>query len=168
MTLEAVQHAALAHAEAEADALRRAARERAEELLAAAREQAAALLAERRASADRLAYLQERERLARAREEARAMILSAQRSVLSEATAAARAAVRRLSGERRYQALLGRLEADARLRLSAAGPVEVIKAPGGGFVARAGSRQLDYSLDAQLDRCLESMASEVERLWRPG
>ena len=166
MTLEAVQDAALARASAEGQALRRAARERAEQLLAGAREQAGALVAERRADAERLADLQERERLAAARAEARAMVLSAQRSVLSQATAAARTAARRLTGERRYQALLERLEADARARLSAAAPVEVIKVPGDGFVARVGSRQLDYSLDAQLDRCLESMASELERLWR--
>jgi len=166
VTLEAVQDAAHAQAAAEAQALRRAARERAEQMLAGAREETAALLAKRRAAAGRLADLEERERLAQARAEARATVLSAQRAVLSEATAAARDEARRLVADRSYQALLERLAVDARARLSAAGPVEIVSAPGGGFVARAGSRQLDYSLGAQLDRCLESIAGELEHPWR--
>ena len=165
MTVDAVREAALARAAAEAEALRHAARERAAELLAAAREEAAAILAGRRAAAERLADLGERERLAQVRAEGRATVLAAQRTVLSEASAAARGAARALVADARYQALLERLAADARVRLSPTGPVTVAAAEGGGFVARAGSRQLDYSLDAQLDRCLAAMATELERLW---
>jgi len=166
VTLEAVRDAALADASAQADAIGRAARERAEEMLAGARAEVADLLAGRRAAAERLADLQERERLAEVRAQARAMVLHAQRSVLSEATAAARAAARRLVGDRPYRALLERLAADARERLSAGGPVQIVSVADGGFVARAGSRQIDCSLDAQLDRALRSMGGELERLWR--
>jgi vacuolar-type H+-ATPase subunit E/Vma4 len=166
MKLEVVQEAALAQASAEAEALLRAARARTEGMLARARDDAAALVAERRAAAERLADLEERQRIAAARTQARTTVLSAQRSMLLEATASAHANARGLADDPRYRAQLERLAADARARLAGDGPVTLTEAPGGGFVARAGSRQLDYSLDAQLDRCLASMAGELERLWR--
>lgn len=166
MTLHAVHDFALGAAATEADAIRRAARERAEKIVADAQGEAAALIAQRRAAAERLADLEERERLAEARAEARATVLRAQRSVLVEARSAVQAAVRRLIDDPRYDRLLKRLTADARERLAPAGPVRITAVPDGGLVARAGSREIDYSLDAQADRCLQAMASDVERLWR--
>lgn len=166
LTLDAVQDVALADASAEAEAIRRAAEARAEQVLAGARAEVAVLLAGRRAAAERLADVEERELIAEARTQARATVLRAQRSVLVQATEAARLAVRRLVGDRRYQLLLERLAAGARERLATAGPVQISSVPGGGFVARAGSREIDYSLDAQLDRCLQSMTNELQRLWQ--
>jgi vacuolar-type H+-ATPase subunit E/Vma4 len=163
--LAAVQSAALRGAEEEADAILRAAHERAERLLAEARAEADALIAQRRAAALRLAEREERERLARARAAARTVVLEAQRVILDEATTAARATVRSLVDDGRYQRLIERVSADARARLAGAGTVEVAAASEGGIVARAGSLQLDYSLDAQTDRCLQAMAGELERLW---
>ena len=166
MTLAAVGEAALAAATAEAEALRAAAQSRAEQLLAAAHAEAAARLAQRRALAERLADAEEREQLARARAEARAVVLRAQESVLIEATEAAHRAARRLTADPRYEVVDRRLAAEARDRLSPWGQVQIVSCPEGGFVARAGSRQIDDSLDAQVDRCLEAMAGEMEALWR--
>jgi hypothetical protein len=86
--------------------------------------------------------------------------------VLIDARRAAQAAVRRLVDDSRYEPLLERLEAEARGRLAPVGPVEISVLPEGGLVARAGSREIDYSLAAQLDRCLQAMASELDGLWR--
>ena len=166
MTIEAVQDAALAEASAQAESLRSAARERADQALASARAEAAALVTARRAAAERLADLEERERLAQARAQARATVLSAQETALIEARSAVWAAGRRLVGDRRYELMLEQLVTRARQRLKDAGPVRIVPVAGEGFIARAGSRQIDYSLDALLYRYLEAMASELEGLWR--
>ncbi len=166
MTLAAVGDAALTAAAAEAEALRGTAQARAEHLLASARAEAASLVARWQALGERLAEAEERDRLARARADARETVLRAQEFVLIEAIEAAHAAARQLRGDRRYKRLERRLAADARERLSAAGPVQIVPAPEGGFLARGGSRQIDDSLNAQVDRCLEAMAGEMEVLWR--
>ena len=150
----------------EAQAIRRAGDGHAEAIIAQARAEAAALIERRCAAAERLAELEARDRLAEARARARGTVLRAQQSALTEASAAAHATVARLVGDPRYGQLLERLAADARERLAPPGPVEITPAPDGGFVARAGSREIDYSLAAQVDRVLEAMAGELERLWR--
>ena len=166
VTLEAVQNAALDGASAEAHAIQRAARNRAEQTVVEARAQAAALLAERRAAAEALADLEERERLAQARSDARTTVLRAQRAVLNDATAAVRAAAVQLIHDPRYERLNEALAAEARKRLAGSGSVQIVTAPNGGFVARAGSRELDYSLSAQVERHLDALGEELERLWR--
>jgi len=166
VTLAAVRDGALGNAHEEADAIRRGAQQRADQLLAGARAEADALVAARRAAAQRLTDQEEGAQLARARAAARVSVLKAQRAVLDEAAAAAHTAVRNLVRDRRDASLMERLSADARARLAGHGTVEVIAAPGGGIVARAGSRELDYSFDALTDRCLQRMAGELERLWR--
>jgi len=165
VTLEAVEVAALAGASSSAEAIRQAARARAGEIVTAARAEAAELIARRRAAAERAAQMHERERLAAARSAARARVLHAQHEVLGEVTAGARAAARRLADDPRYAPLRERFAAEARVRLAGPAGVEIIAAAHGGLIARAGSRQLDYSLDAQVDRCLRAMAGELERLW---
>lgn len=166
MTLATVGDAALTAAIADAEALRRAAQARAEDLLGSARAEATGLVSQRRALAERLADAEEGDQLARARAEARETVLRAQELVLTEAIEAAHAAARRLSRDPRYEHLEARLVADARERLSSAGRVEIVPVAGGGFMARAGSRQIDESLDAQVDRCLAAMAGEMAVLWR--
>jgi vacuolar-type H+-ATPase subunit E/Vma4 len=166
VTLEAALAAALADARAEADAIRRLAEERTAELLAEARAEAATLVDRRHAEAQRLAERERMERLAEARAEARATILRAQRMVQTGAMTAAHAAARRITSTPGYERLIERLSAEARERLSSVGATEIIAAPGGGVVARAGSCEIDYSLDAQVERCLWDMQGEIERLWR--
>ena len=166
MTLVAVQDAALVAARANADTLRSGAAERAGALLAAARSDALAMVDQRRAAAERLADQERQAGLAEARAEARSIVLRAQQSVLADATAEAYAAARRLVSDPRYEPLIKRLTVEARERLSPAGTVVIVAAPGGGLLARAGSREIDYSLDAQVDRSLEALSGELERLWR--
>jgi vacuolar-type H+-ATPase subunit E/Vma4 len=150
--LDAVRQAELVLATEEADAIRRSGDERAEQIVARARADAAALIAQRGAAAERLAGLEERERGAEAQAHARASVLGAQRFVSCEVRAAAHAAVRDLAGDPRLERLFERLAADARERLAAAGSVQFVEAADGGFVARAGSREIDYSWRAQVDR----------------
>jgi vacuolar-type H+-ATPase subunit E/Vma4 len=166
MTLVAVQDAALEAARADADALLSSAAERAGALLAAARSEALAMVDARSAAAERLADQERQARLAVARAEARSIVLRAQRSVLAGATAEAHAAARRLVSDPRYEPLIKRLTVEAHERLSPAGTVAIVAAPGGGLLARAGSREIDYSLDAQVDRSLETLSGELERLWQ--
>jgi vacuolar-type H+-ATPase subunit E/Vma4 len=166
VTLDVAQAAALADARAQARAIRRSAAERADALIAAAHAEASALVRQRRAVAERLAEHERRERLAEARAEARTIVLRAQRTVFEAARTAAHAAAHELASDPGYRRLLAGLSAEARERLAAVGPVEVRSASGGGVIARAGSCQIDYSLAAQVERCLEAMSGELERLWR--
>jgi vacuolar-type H+-ATPase subunit E/Vma4 len=165
VTLDTVRAAALVQASEQAEAIRRTAREQVDRVIAEAHEAAEAIREERRGAAERLARLEEHEQLARARADARATVLAARRSTLLAAAEAARAAARALVSDERYQARQVRLEADARKRLSATGEITITPVSDGGFVARAGSRQIDQSLDMQVDRCLSSMAAQLERLW---
>jgi vacuolar-type H+-ATPase subunit E/Vma4 len=164
--LAAVRAAELRAAREEAEAIRRAGNSRAERTVAQARADAASLIDRRCAAAERLAELEERDRLAEIRAKARATVLRAQHCVVSEARAAAHAAIHRLAGDPRLERLLERLADDARERLAPAGRVELAAVPEGGFVARAASRQIDYSLSSQLDRWLDATAGDLESLWR--
>ena len=164
--IAAVRELELRIAAEEAEAIRRAGDGRAEQITGRARAEAAALIERRCAVAERLAELEGRDRLAEMRTRARGTVLRAQQSALSEARASAHATVRELAGDPRLRRLLDRLAADARRRLAPAGPVEVTETPDGGFVARAGTREIDCSLTAQVDRFLDAMAGELERLWR--
>jgi vacuolar-type H+-ATPase subunit E/Vma4 len=165
-TLDTVREVELHAATEQADAIRRTADRGAEQILAQAKAEAAAVIARRCAAAERLAQLDERERLAEARANACRTVLRAQRAALIDARSAAHRAVGDLAGDPGLERLLGRLAADARERLAAAGPVQVLATSDGGFVARAGTREIDYSLRAQVDRIVDAMASELERLWQ--
>ena len=164
-TLDAVQDAALAMTSAETESVRQMAEQRRAHDLAEARAEAEEIVSRRRAASERLAAVEERERLAKARAEARGTVLRAQQAVFAEATESARRAAARLIEDPRYERVLVSLEADARRRLEQFGRVRIVPAAGGGFLAQAGSRDIDYSLDAQLQRCLRSMASELGDLW---
>jgi hypothetical protein len=165
-TIAAVRELELRVAAEEAGAIRRAGDDHVEQIIEQAREEAAALIEQRCGAAERLAALEARDRLAEVRARARGTVLREQQSVLTEARASAHATVRGMVGDPRLNRLLERLAADARERLVSAGPVELIEAPDGGFVARSGTREIDCSLRAQVDRVLDAMAAELERLWR--
>jgi len=165
-TIAAVRDLELRVAAEEAEAIRRAGDGRAEVIIAQAHAEAAAVIERRCAAAERLAEREARDRMAEGRAHARGTVLRAQKSALTEARADAHAMVRNLAGDPRLNRLLERLATDARERLAPAGPVELTEAPDGGFIARAGNREIDCSLSAQVDRVLDSMAGELERLWR--
>lgn len=164
-TLQTLERATLASASGEGQQISEAAEEHSRRILAEARAEARELLAARRAAAERQADMEERRRLAQARTQAREVVLRARRSVLAQATEAARAAVRGLADDPRYVRLLERLASEARERLARAGPVQITTPTEGGLIARAGSLQIDYSLSAQVERALEALADEIERLW---
>jgi len=165
-TIAAVRDLELRIAGEEAETIRHAGDGRAEVIIARARAEAAALIERRRNAAERLAEREARDHLAEARARARATVLRAQQSALTETRASAHRTVREMNGDPRLSRLLERLAADARERLAPAGPVELTDAADGGFRARAGNREIDCSLGALLDRVLDSMAAELERLWR--
>ncbi len=165
-TIAAVRELELRVAAEEAEAIRRAGEGRAETIIAQARAEATALIERRCAAAERLAELETRDGLAEVRADARGTVLRAQQSALTEARASAHAMVRDMVGDPRMGQLLERLAADARERLAPAGPVEIAPAPDGGFVARSGTREIDCSLGAQVDRVLDAMAGRLERLWQ--
>ncbi|MGZ4255630.1 MAG: V-type ATP synthase subunit E family protein [Solirubrobacteraceae bacterium] len=165
-TLDAVRENELRAASERAEAVRRTGQRAAEQIVAQAQVDAAALTARRCAAAERLAQVDERERLAEARATARGTVLRAQRSVLTEAHAAAHRAVRELVGDPRLERLRERLAADAHERLATAGLVQIVATPDGGFVARAGTREINYSLRAQVDRIVDAIASDLELLWQ--
>jgi hypothetical protein len=41
----------------------------------------------------------------------------------------------------------------------------ILEAAGGGVIAEIGSRRVDYSLDALLQRCLDRLGDEIAGLW---
>ncbi|HTT27411.1 MAG TPA: V-type ATP synthase subunit E family protein [Solirubrobacteraceae bacterium] len=165
-TVAAVRDLELRVAADEAEEIRRAGDGHAEAIIMQARAEAAALIERRCAVAERLAEREARDHLADARARARGTVLRAQRSALTEARMSAHANVRELAGDPGVSRMLECLAADARKRLAPAGPVELVDAHDGGFVARAGNCEIDCSLGALLDRVLDSMADELERLWR--
>jgi vacuolar-type H+-ATPase subunit E/Vma4 len=165
-TIAAVRELELRVAAEESEAIRRAAHGHAEQIITQARAEAAALIGRRCAAAQRLAELEARDRAAEARARARGTVLRAQRSVLTEARASAHAMARDMAGDPRLAQLLERLAADARERLAPAGRVDIAPTADGGFVARSGTREIDCSMGAQVDRVLEAMSGHLERLWR--
>jgi len=165
-TIAAVREIGLRLTTEDAHAIRRAGDDRAAAIIAQARTEAAFVIEQRCAAARRLAEFESRDHLAEARARARGTVLRAQRSALTDVRASAHAMVRDLIDDPRLGQLLERLAADAHQRLAPAGQVEIAPTPDGGFVARAGTREIDCSLRAQVDRVLDAMAGDLERLWQ--
>jgi hypothetical protein len=127
----------------EQEALDRAGAE-ADAVLAAAAAEAGDLLAQARAEGARTGAEQAALEAARVRRDAHRTVLAARTAARADLSRRVAAAVEALSTDPRYPALRARLAAECRDRL---GPdAEVVEAPGGGVVGRAGSRRLDLSL----------------------
>jgi ATP synthase E subunit len=174
VTLAPLRDALLAEAAAEARRLEEEARERAAATVAAAEERASAATVRRLAEAHALAQARAQRAAAAARRRARAGVLAAQRAVFDDLVRRAREDLVARAGGVEFAALLDRLADDARARLGGPGPpgapgaatVDVAPAPDGGLVGRAGSRWVDYSLAAQLERAVDAVvAEEGESLW---
>jgi cell division septum initiation protein DivIVA len=163
--LARAESALLADARAEAEQTIRAAGQQAQALVAQAREEAARLVASARAEGEAEAAVEADRWLALARSDARTEILEARREQYETLRREAQAAAQSLRGTAGYERLLARLERRAREQLGAAATLER-DAAAGGLVARAGKRQVDYTLVALVERCLERVSAEVERLWR--
>jgi vacuolar-type H+-ATPase subunit E/Vma4 len=142
----------LATAGAEAQEVLRGARAEADALLAEARSQGAAdaavLLAAERSRAERTA---------------RGIVLAAQQAAHESARQAARVAVSQLRHDPAYPALVDALRARAHREL---GPdVQVSEPAGGGLVAEAGGRRLEFVLADLADDLLESLDRDRAELW---
>lgn len=164
MNLQPLRASLLARAHAEADAVFGAARREAEERRAAARAEAEGLL--RRAAADReaAAGAARARRLLRARRQAHTIVLQARRDAFDEMRDAAHAATEDLRAQPGYARFREHLTAAAREQVGT--EAELTDPPGGGVVARAGERLVDYSLPAMTERCLARLGPELEELWR--
>jgi hypothetical protein len=147
-------------ARALADADRRAAAR-----IAEAERRGRALVEAARAEGVAVAALVGAEEQTLARRRAQSLRLAAKRELYERLAAEAHAAARALRNDPRYPALLARLAQTARAQLGADAVLELDPPEAGGVRACAGSRRVDYTLDALAERCLERLGSEMERLW---
>jgi len=165
VNLDVVRDALLADARAEAATTLAEVTEWADRELADARRTAAGLLeaSEDAGRADAEADLA----LARAaaRREARRLVLVAESQVRRELMDRARAAVQSLRSEPGYERLLRELESLARSQLGVDATV-VVDDQFGGLVGTAPGRRVDYTLPVLVERGVDAMGPEVERLWR--
>lgn len=134
--------------------------------LAAAHAQAETAVARARAEGMRTAEREGARLRAVARREAREATLRAQQALVDELRTGALEAALRLRGRPDYPALLARLAEAARGRLGPHSVLELDPEGAGGVRARAGSRSVDYTLPALVDRALDELGERVEELWR--
>lgn len=146
--------ALLAEADTDAAAQLERARREADDLVARARAKGEA---EGRIAAGRAAATQ--------RSFARMEVRGAQRAAHDELREQARAAALSLRDAPDYDELLDRLAATARLDLGDDAQIERDPPGAGGVRGRAGTRQVDYTLAALADRCVDGLGSRVRRLW---
>jgi hypothetical protein len=130
----------------------------------AAESEGAAVVERARAEGAAAADAENAAQQALARRQARALVLAARNDVYEELRRRARTAAHDLRGTPDYRALQERLAATARSQLGADARLE-LDPPGGGVVATSGTRRVDYSLDALVERCIELLGSRAERLW---
>ncbi len=144
----------------------------AEEILAAARAGAATVVARAQAESDEaVEHARERaaatarsrreQSLSTARRAAHGSVLRAEAAVRRELAGQVHVAVEALPDDPRYPALLDRLEALAHAQLGHGAMITRDPRPGGGVIARAASRQVDYRLPALADLALDAIADDV-------
>lgn len=160
-----LRDALLADAHRRVASLQAEAAARVESELAVARAEADALVARARAEAQQRAELDVQRRCSAQRRDAQGRILRARRQAYESLREEAIAAALRLRGEPGYEALLDRLEADARARLGPGATIERDPAGVGGVIARDGQRLIDATLPALAEHALEELGTEVETLW---
>ncbi len=152
------------------------ARERAERLLQQAEEQARELIAQAQRDGEELIARAREEGLAAGRAQAardagldrvltRLEVLAAQRTSYEELRRRLSTEVMALREERDYAELLQRLAAAARRDLGDAAELEIDPPELGGVRARAGSRQVDYTLASLAERCLRDLGPALARMW---
>jgi vacuolar-type H+-ATPase subunit E/Vma4 len=164
MNLQPLRASLLARAQAQADSIIGAAKREADERRAAARAEAEGLLGRAAADREAAAGAARARRLLSARRQAQTIVLQARRDAYDELRAAAQAATANLRVQPAYARLRERLGEVAREQVGA--EADLVDPPGGGVVASAGERLVDYSLPAMTDRCLAELGPELEELWR--
>ncbi|MFI7063589.1 hypothetical protein ACIBL3_21570 [Kribbella sp. NPDC050124] len=161
--LDPVRDALLAAARADAAAELRDAESRRDTLLADARRTADELVADARVKGEAEATVLLTARMADSRRDARRTVLAAQRALYDELRRRCRLAAVALVRRPDYEQLRKRLVAQAEDLL---GPgAAVTDSPDGGVLASAGTRRLDLSLPALVDRVVDRSGTEVAELW---
>ncbi len=171
MTLATYRAAVLAAAQRDADAISADAARAAAERTDAARAAADAAVAEARDEGTRVAEHAGARLRARARREAQRRVLESRRAAYDALRVQALAALAPgaapagggPSSPPAVDALSDRLRRAAAEQLGADARVD--DAPGGGIVAEADGRRVDYSLPAVVDRCIDALGARVAELW---
>jgi vacuolar-type H+-ATPase subunit E/Vma4 len=164
-TVQTLRDALLGEARAEAQRLLAAADERAATGLVEAEKEGKALVERSRAEGEAAAAMAGAREQAQARRLARALLLAARREVYEELVARSRAAAEALRDDPVYESLLDRWSAAAREQLGDDAVLALDPPSTGGVLASSGSRHVDYTLHALVDRCLDRLGGELGRLW---
>ena len=166
MNVEPLRGALRAEVEAEASSSRAAVDAECARRLADAHARAGELIREGRLVGERAVARESLRRRAAAARHGRELRLAAQRAVLDELRARAREGSLELVGDARYPALLAGLERAAKDQLGSDAELEVDPAGEGGVRAHAGSRSVDYTLPALVEREIAELGDELLELWR--
>jgi vacuolar-type H+-ATPase subunit E/Vma4 len=105
-------------------------------------------------------------RRATATRKAREIRLRAQQRQIEELRQRALEAVARARDDARYPALLERLAAQVRDQLGPAAEVVVDPEGLGGVIGRRGRTSVDYTLPALVERAMDDLGGDLERLWQ--
>lgn len=103
--------------------------------------------------------------LAQARRDGHRVVLTAKRDLELHLHDEVHHAFEALRSDTRYPALLDELEVLARQQLGQAAVITRDPHPGGGIIAEAGSRRVDYTMTVLADRALVALADKVAKLW---
>jgi vacuolar-type H+-ATPase subunit E/Vma4 len=163
--LAAASKALLEDARRQAESALAAADDDAETTLRRAREQAEAMLADARARGSAEGRVSAAREADQAAVLARMQVLAARRQAYEQLQAGARDAALALRDEPGYPELVERLAAAARRDLGDGAEVERDPPGAGGIRAHAGSRHVDYTLEALADRCVLALGPVARRLW---
>jgi vacuolar-type H+-ATPase subunit E/Vma4 len=164
LRLDAFRDARLADAHRRADALVADARADAEASVARAQADVEEQIELARSDHTPEACLRERAVAAAQRRRGDAL-LRTQRAAYDEILAQMRRRVLQLRDEAGYRRLLDRLEALAVRQLGEGVVIERDPAGWGGVPPPRGSLSVDYTLPAMAERCMGTMAEEIEALW---
>jgi F0F1-type ATP synthase membrane subunit b/b' len=164
-SVEPARAALLADARRRAQELLQQADVQAREQVAQARRDAEALIARAREEGLAAGRAQAAHDAGRERALARWEVLAAQRAAYDELRRRVRTEAMALRAQDGYQELLERLTTAARRDLGDEAEVEIDPPADGGIRARAGGRQVDYTLASLAERCVRDLGPAPARLW---
>lgn len=164
-SVEPARAALLADARDRAARLLQQAEDQESELITHTRRDAGELIARAREEGACAGRTQAARDAGRDRAVARWELLAAQRAAYEELLRGVHSEVMTLREEPGHPALLQRLAAAARRDLGQDAEIEVDPPGLGGVRARAGSRQVDYTLASLAERCVRDLGPLLSRLW---
>lgn len=165
MNLEPLRRALRAETEADTDRRRSEIAAECERIVAEAETAARELVRAARLEGERAAVREASRRHASSARRARETVLTARRGLVDELRRRSRAAALELRGQRGYAALLERLQSAARAQLGDDAQLVVDPSGRGGVVGRHGGASVDYTLPAIVDRTIDGLGVQLERLW---